>query len=133
MRTFAHATRVLGSLEERLMDILWGATDGLTVRDVCGKLGGQPTLAYTTVMTTLDRLHKKGLLSREREGSAFRYVPAMSRDAYRRKIVEETVSRLMTESADPVLAAFVDVAVTIDEANLERLQRLIDARKGETK
>lgn len=133
MRTFAHAARVLGDLEERLMDVLWSATDGLTVRDVCSKLGSKPALAYTTVMTTLDRLHKKGLLSRDRDGAAFRYVAAMSRDDYRRKIVEETVSRLMSESADPVLAAFVDVAATIDEANLERLQRLIDARKGEAK
>lgn len=132
MRTFSEASRVLGNLEERVMDVIWQRTP-LTVREVCRHLGGSRARAYTTVMTTLDRLYRKGLLARQKSGPAFLYSPAMSRDEYHRRIVEETVSRLMTQSADPVLAAFVDVAATIDEANLARLERLIAKRKGEGK
>jgi predicted transcriptional regulator len=113
------------------MELLWRAGPRC-VREVTGELddGGHP-LAYTTVMTTLDRLFKKGLLSREKDGQAFVYAPALTRDDYHRRIVEETVSGLMAKpaDADPVLAAFVDAAATVDEANLERLERLIAERR----
>lgn len=128
VRTFAEAGRVLGALEERVMDILWSeAESSLAVREVWGRL--RSDLAYTTVMTTLDRLYKKGLLARRRSGNAFVYRPAMSRDDYHRRIVEETVTGLLARSTDPVLAAFVDVAAGIDEENLARLTKLIAERR----
>jgi predicted transcriptional regulator len=131
MRTFAEALRVLGALEERIMEALWQARQPLSVRDVCGRLRGKPALAYTTVMTTMDRLYKKGLLAREKEGLAFLYSAAMSRDEVQRRIVEETVSGLLHKGAEPVLAAFVDTAASVDEENLARLERLIaERRKG---
>src|SRR5687767_10726975 len=107
------------------MDILWRATKPMAVRDVSKRLKGKPQLAYTTVMTTMDRLFKKGLLAREKEGTAFVYRAAMTRDDYRRRIVEETIGVLLEDSADPVLAAFVDAAASVDEDNLDRLERLI--------
>jgi predicted transcriptional regulator len=129
VRTFAQASRVLGALEERIMEILWSAGEPLAVREVMARLPRRRPLAYTTVMTTLDRLYKKGLLGRDKEGSAFRYRPALTRDEYDRRIVEETVPGLLARSADPVLAAFVDVAARLDEDNLRRLERLIAARR----
>jgi predicted transcriptional regulator len=130
MRTFDHAGRFLGSLEERVMEVLW-RSGALAVRDVCMHLKGKPPLAYTTVMTTLDRLFKKGLLEREKDGTAFVYRPALTRDDYRRRIVESTVTGLMARStdADPVLAAFVDAAAEVDEDNLKRLEALIAERR----
>jgi predicted transcriptional regulator len=129
MRSFREAGRVLGALEERVMAILWAAKEPMAVRDVCRRLRGKPALAYTTVMTTLDRLYKKGLLARTKDGNAFIYRAAMSRDDYRRRIVEETVGVLLEDSADPVLAAFVDAAASVDEDNLDRLERLIAAHR----
>jgi predicted transcriptional regulator len=131
MRTFHHAGRFLGSLEERVMDVLWTRSGPMAVREVCGQLKGGSPLAYTTVMTTLDRLFKKGLLGRHKDGTAFVYEPAMSRDDYRRRIVESTVSGLIERSSDPdpVLAAFVDAAAEVDEGNLERLEQLIAERR----
>lgn len=123
MRTFSQAARVLGTLEERLMDLLWLEPGPVAVREVVRQLRGE--LAYTTVMTTLDRLYKKGLLTRQKERTAFLYQPAMTRDQYHRRIVEETVSGLLEKSAGPVLSAFVDVAVSIDGANLARLERVL--------
>lgn len=131
MRTFDHAGKFLGTLEERVMDVLWTRPGPMAVREVCGRLKGASPLAYTTVMTTLDRLFKKGLLKRHKDGTAFVYETAMSRDDYRRRIVESTVSGLIEEAAnpDPVLAAFVDAAAEIDEENLERLEQLIAERR----
>ena len=112
------------------MEVLW-RSGPVPVRDVCARLKGSPALAYTTVMTTLDRLFKKGLLARHKEGLAFIYEPALSRDEYRRRIVEQTVTGLMSRSSDdaPVLAAFVDAAADVDEENLKRLEELIAERR----
>lgn len=128
MRTFSQAGRVLGALEERVMDVLWKAGP-LAVREVSRRLKARPALAYTTVMTTLDRLYKKGLLAREKAGIAFVYRPAMSRDEYHRRIVAAAVTGLIAQSGAPVLAAFVDAAAQVDEENLARLERLIEERR----
>jgi predicted transcriptional regulator len=116
----------LGSLEERVMEIVWESAP-ISVRDVARMLGGR--LAYTTVMTTLDRLHKKGLLDRDKDGTAFVYRSALDRDEFHRRLVEETVSGLLEKSADPVLAGFVDAAAAVDADNLARLEQLIAARR----
>lgn len=73
----------------------------------------------------------KGLLKRHKDGTAFVYEPALTRDEYRCRIVERTVAGLMEKSsdADPVLAAFVDAAAEIDAENLRRLERLIAERR----
>lgn len=128
MRTIAEAGRVLGTLEERVMASVWNASAPVSVREVVDRLG-RPRLAYTTILTTMDRLYKKGLLSRERDGIAFVYRAAMSRDDLHGRIIEETVSSLLAKGRDPVLAAFVDVAASVDEANLARLERLIAAKR----
>jgi predicted transcriptional regulator len=108
------------------MEILW-REPAVAVRDVGRGLGGK--LAYTTVMTTLDRLFKKGLLARDKQGHAFVYRAAVSRDDHHRRLVEDAVGKLLAKSADPVLAGFVDAAAASDEKNLARLERLIAERR----
>ena len=127
MRSFSQASRVLGELEERLMEILW-AEPQLSVRDVKSRLG-RSKLAYTTVMTTLDRLYRKGLLARTKNGAAFVYQPAIDRGEYQRRVVEAALGPLLEQGAGPVLAAFVDVAAGSDAQNLARLEELIAARR----
>jgi predicted transcriptional regulator len=121
------AMRALGELEERLMNIVWDDSP-LSVRDVSLRMK-RDKLAYTTVMTTLDRLHKKGLLARTKQGNAFLYVPAIDRAEYQRRVVEAALGPMFEAGAAPVLAAFVDVAAKVDEANLARLERLIAEHK----
>ncbi len=130
MRTFNQSAKVLGVLEEKVMEALWKRSP-LTVRKVCKLLRGEHEPAYTTVMTTLDRLFKKGLLQRHKDGIAFMYEPAMTKDDYRRRVLEGTISSLITQKADAdhVLAAFVDAAADIDESNLARLEALVSERR----
>lgn len=108
------------------MELLW-AESPLSVRTVCERIGGP--LAYTTLMTTLDRLHKKRLLRRHKDGSAFLYEPAMDRAEYQRRVVEAALTPLMEQDAAPVLAAFVEVAADLDEANLVHLEQLIASHR----
>ena len=116
--------RALGELEDRLMAVLWETGEELTVRDVCERVK-RAKLAYTTVMTTLDRLHKKGLLARTKDGNAFRYVAAIDRAEYQRRVVESALAPMFEQGAAPVLAAFVDAAAKVDEENLAHLEALI--------
>src|ERR1700743_3616739 len=71
----------LGDLERAIMDVLWGTPQSLTVREVSAQLT-ERDLAHTTVMTVLDRLAKKGFARRERDGRAWLYRAAASREAY---------------------------------------------------
>jgi predicted transcriptional regulator len=71
--------RWLGELEASVMHILWDASRPMRVRDVLDLLNRDRRLAYTTVMTVLDNLHRKGWVVRELDGRAYRYQPATSR------------------------------------------------------
>lgn len=79
------------------MDALWSRTASMTVRDVLEVLHRDRPLAYTTVMTVLDNLHRKGWLRRERDGRAWRYTAVMSRDAY----TADMMSHMLAGSPDP--------------------------------
>ena len=71
----------LGELERAVMEVLWEREPPATARDV-GRALVNRDLAYTTVMTVLDRLTRKGFVHRERTGRAWSYTPAASREAY---------------------------------------------------
>ncbi len=97
----------LGRLEREVMEIVWRA-DGLTVRDVQAKL--QRRAAYTTVMTTLDRLFKKGLVVRTTAGRAFVYRASRSREEAQSAVASGVLTGLLsTGAAMPILSNLVDV------------------------
>lgn len=114
----------IGPLEQRVLDLLWRRSAERTVRDVQEGLGG--ALAYTTVMTTLDRLYKKGLLARRREGQAFAYSPRNSREDFAAGLLRQGLDRLFGRgSARPLLASFVDAVSEHDRDLLPELERLV--------
>jgi predicted transcriptional regulator len=109
----------LGDLERAVMDVLWdGAIPpaGVTVRDVAAALQDRD-LAYTTVMTVLDRLAGKGMVEREREGRAWRYRPSASREAYVAQLMLDALD--LSPSRDAALVRFAR-SVTGTEAEVLR-------------
>ncbi len=118
--------RPLGDLERAIMDIVWSSAP-LTVHAVAEALA-ERSLAYNTVMTTLDRLFKKGLLEREKTGQAFLYRPRLDRATYERLLVAAVLEDLPTASRDAVVSGFLDF-VAADEDTLASLERLIEERK----
>ena len=88
----------LGDLERAIMEVLWQTDSALTVRQVSNGL--PQSLAHTTVMTVLDRLAKKGFARRERDGRAWRYRPAATREAY----VTELMLTALDQTGDRVAA-----------------------------
>ncbi len=106
----------LGELERAVMDQLWAAGEPQTVRQVHEALGAHRDLAYTTVMTVLQRLAKKSLLMQERAERAYRYSPARSRDALIAQLMVDALQQ--AEAAGGREAALVNFVerVTPDEA-----------------
>jgi predicted transcriptional regulator len=111
----------LGMLERSVMETLWDLTGtgepDATARQVVDRLGTSRSLAYTTVLTVLDRLQRKGLVRRLREGRPHRYVPAATREAYAAELMLEALGRASDRHA--ALVRFVD-AVSPREAEVLR-------------
>lgn len=113
----------LGDLEQEVMTLAW-ERGALTVKDALGALARER--AYNTVQTTLDRLFKKGLLSREKISHSFVYRPRVTRAEFHREMIANLVGELQPKDRAPVLAAFVEMA---GAADLDRLEKLIEAKR----
>lgn len=123
----------LGELESAVMGVVWKAAASVTARDVCDRLTGPKERAYTTIMTTMDRLHKKGLLSREKDGLAWRYQAVMSAAEFAKALADSLATRILSAGEDTALSAFVDATANVDEALLDRLRQLIDIKKRQVR
>jgi predicted transcriptional regulator len=122
---------VLGPLELMVMEIVW-ARPHSSVRDVTSRLA-RP-LAYTTVMTTLDRLYKKGMLERRKDDRAFVYTASLSRDDWGRKQAGELVAGLLANprhSTELLISCLVDTVGEHDNALLDELERKIQIKRKE--
>ena len=91
--------RKLGELEARIMDTLWTWQRPAPVREVLDVLSVERPLAYTTVMTVMDNLHKKGWLLRDRDGRAYMYRPAASREDYVAELMHDALSASTDQAA----------------------------------
>ena len=120
----------LGPLELTLLRALWKRGPA-TVRELLDD--SRVALAYTTVMTTLDRLHKKGILNRTSDGRAYRYSPKQSEREFNGAIVAGEVQRWIesTPRTDVPLSFLVDVVTEQDTALLEDLQRAVNRKRRE--
>src|SRR5262245_37709146 len=125
----------LGPLEREVMELIWRRpkdASGVSVRDI--HLAFDERLAYTTLMTTLDRLHKKGLLDRRRSGRAFFYSPRFSPDEFERGVARDVINTLLgrgSNSVEPILACIIDAVSDRDRALLDELDRLIKEKRRE--
>jgi len=118
----------LGKLESELMERIW-ARGEMSVRELHLEVAAR--LAYTTVMTTLDRLYKKGLLQRRKLGKAFYYVPTLSREDYHRSLASHLLGMVLDDGADKnaVLSSFVNAVSEADRKLLDELDQLLKAKR----
>ena len=119
----------LGVLERQVMNVVWDAGE-INVREACERLG--TTVAYTTVMTTMDRLFKKRLLARRKVGRAFVYAAAATRDQLEGAVASELVQSLLQQHGGeplPLLSTLVDAVSDRDRALLDELERLIHEKR----
>jgi predicted transcriptional regulator len=121
----------LGPLEREVMEVLWAAGNGC-VRDVAQKLA-RP-LAYTTVMTTMDRLFKKGLLRRKKFERAFLYAPRLTRAEWESQRAGDVLAGFLAGpggSHELLLSSLVEAVGQHDPMLLEELEQKIRRKREE--
>jgi len=127
----------LGELERAVMEHLWAAADahptGVTVREVHDAIGVERGLAYTTLMTVLDRMAKKQLVTRERDGRAWRYLPASSRDELTSETLHHTLGELAGTDRRSALLRFLDQSSPEELNELRSALADLEAREGKRK
>ncbi|MFY9225196.1 MAG: BlaI/MecI/CopY family transcriptional regulator [Blastocatellia bacterium] len=123
--------QVLGELESAVMEILWQQPHQ-TVIEVEEQLRKNREIAHTTVLTTLDRMHRKGYLSRTKESKAFVYSPCYSKTEFEKGLAQEVLASLLGGLSESTISAFVDL-VGQDDSKLDRLETLIKAKREERK
>lgn len=118
----------LGDLERSVMEQLWAAPEdtALTVREVHEALAADRSLAYTTVMTVMDRLARKDLVLQEKDGRAYRYRPRGTKAAMTADLLRETLDEFAEHDRATALVAFVEDASAADVAALRDALAALD-------
>jgi predicted transcriptional regulator len=130
-KPFRSLARQLGPLEQRMLDALW-ARGSATVRELLEN--SLPELAYTTVMTTLDRLYKKGLLERRKCERAYRYSPRQSREACEQQAAAAFMAGYLVRphpAGELLISCLVDAVGQQDEKLLDELEKKIRLKRKE--
>ena len=125
---FRGSSPQLGPLERRLLEALW-ARGTATVRELVDEHGED--LAYTTLMTTLDRLFKKNLLTRVAEGRAFRYAPRFTREELHREAAGRAFREFLEASPESSLplSYLVEILTERDALLLDDLHKLVETKR----
>ncbi|MBS1795751.1 MAG: BlaI/MecI/CopY family transcriptional regulator [Acidobacteria bacterium] len=120
-----------GKLEREILKEIW-ARGEVNVRQIVAAFDER--FAYTTVMTTLDRLYKKGVLTRRKEGKAFVYAARYTSEELETEFTEDVIGCLLdagTHRIEPVLACIVDAVSDRDRELLDRLEEMVREKRRE--
>ncbi len=123
---------LFGTLETRVLDALWKQFSPQSVRDLHPQF---PGVAYTTLMTTLDRLHRKGVLDREKSGRAYVYRTRQTREGLLSGLAGEALEAVFGARATelkPILSFFVETVSREDHESLAALEKLVVERRKAT-
>lgn len=123
--------RRLGPLEWRVLEALWAGQAGAAVRDLQPRF---PDIAYTTLLTTLERLHRKQLLNRTKVGRAYRYAPRLNRREFESDRATTAVRAALARdrgALEPILSCLVEAVGDRDRELLDELETLVKARRAE--
>jgi len=129
LRKRSQLEAIFGPLELRVLEALWARREAACVRDLQPDF---PGVAYTTLMTTLDRLFRKGVLARSKTGRAFFYRAEWTRDQLQSQLAGSALATLLPgelSSVRPILSMFVDAVGNRDRGLLDELENLIRHRR----
>lgn len=129
MNTDQKVGKVLGELESGIMEIVWQSPNSVSVRDVTESIQHKRQIAYTTVMTIMNRLVDKGLLSRKQDGRAYLYKDAVSKDKFLTRISRQIIKNFVSSFGDVAVAHFVQEVEKLVPAKRRKLFRLLKETK----
>lgn len=119
---------VLGELEKRVLQYLWKTpeADAKQVHEALTKRQGG---ALNTIQSTLDRLFKKGLLARQKQGHAYFYRAKVGKEELITQLIQNVAGGFISEGEDSLIAAFSSVSAGLDDEKLSQLEALIRQRR----
>jgi predicted transcriptional regulator len=121
----------LFDLEADIMEVVWSrGWAEFSVADVHAELSTWRAIAYTTVMTTVSRLHEKGLLRRERDGRRYVYQPSLDRAGFERAVARDMLGSFQDAPSDTAMALLIEAVDAADTAELDQIEALIRARRA---
>lgn len=120
--------RELGSAQADLLDILW-QRESATVPELVEAVNEKRRVAYTTILTLVQRLHARGLLEREAEGRGFRYRPTRTREELLADWSDELIDRLLGDFGDVAIARLDERLGELGPAARERLRRAAEKKQ----
>lgn len=121
----------LGELEKLVLQHVW-ETREVDAKQVYAHFQKTRGGTLNTIQSTLDRLFKKGLLSREKQGHAFRYRAAVGRNEFIGQLINSITSDFGSSNESPLLAAFSSLSSELDNSELDELERLIEEKRKAT-
>lgn len=124
----------LGDLEREIMDRLWAIdpatpTAAMSVREIHDSISAQREIAYTTVMTVLDRLAKKGMVTRERDGRAWRYLPVSTSEELTADLLRDSLEHIESSDRRAAMLHFLDAASADEIDDLKSALAQLESRK----
>ena len=122
--------KVLGNLEADLLECLWKYGE-LNTQGVLDHLQTAKSYAYTTIITTLDRLYNKGFLKRSKKGRSFYYSSKYTHDQLQQLIIQKILQSLSKGFKELTIACFVDIVGKDDPELLVELEKLIKQKRKE--
>lgn len=120
----------LGDLELAVLEDVWDA-GAVEAKSVHGRVGVERGISLNTVQSTLERLHRKGLLRRAKVSHAYQYEAGLERQELLGRLIESTAGRVRALGTDALMSAFVDVASRAGDAQLRQLEALVAARRAQ--
>jgi len=123
--------KILGDLETRVMEVVWRRKE-VSVRDVFQELAqNRSSLAYTTILSTMGNLYRKGFLQRDKSGTAYLYHPVFTRDELATMAVNEVLKGLLESFSQPFMACLTGLGRDSDLAEaVENLEKVLAEREG---
>ncbi|GAC05678.1 MAG: TrmB family transcriptional regulator [Alteromonadaceae bacterium] len=118
----------LGELEKLVLQYLWSEKEA-DAKQVHSVLGQTRANSLSTIQSTLDRLFKKGLLSRTKQGHAHLYRTKVNREALLAKLITNVTSDFVEQGEHSLIAAFSSASANLDDAQLDKLEQLIEQQR----
>ena len=125
----------LGDLERAIMDRLWAIDpvipeSAMTVREIHESIAQERDIAYTTVMTVLDRMSKKGLVTRERDGRAWRYLPVSTSEELTAALLRDSLEHIESSDRRAAMLHFLDAASAEEIDDLKAALAQLESRQA---
>ena len=124
--------KIIGRLERAILEILW-ENQGIPGREIHQRILKERKLAYTTTLTVLDRMVKKGTVIRKKEGNLFLYYPSLKKDEFEHHVASTVIKGIYEIAPSPAISAFVDIISTMDESEVKEIIRQIKKNKGQSR